>query len=165
MIALPLAAIAMLASAVGESGVVLQIDAPAVVDARTNFTVSFTVSNRAPEGVYFKRPWKWATNGMYLQAVDGAGKVYESSPFLVDISTEVRCTFFKPLGSGESFTFQESMGPLGPLPSLPLPGPGRYRLKWIYDVKHYDDERACAFGGWPIWRGRTTSPEIEIVVK
>ena len=165
MIALLAAALAIFAGTASESGVVLQIDAPPSVDNHTHFTVSFTVTNLGPDGVYFKQPWKWATNGLYLQATDAAGKVYASSTVLFDISTETRCTFFKALGSGDSFTFRESIGPPGHLPSLPLPGAGRYRLQWVYDVKHYDDESACAVGGWPIWRGRATSPEIEIVVR
>jgi hypothetical protein len=165
MIALQLAVLAMLAGSAGESAVALQLGVPPVVDTRTHFTASFTVTNRGPEGLYFKQPWKWAINGLLLQARDRAGKVYESTTVLIDISTEARCTFFKALGSGDSFTFHEDIGPAGHLPSLPLPGPGRYRLRWVYDVKHYDDESVCASGGWPIWRGRATSPEVEVVVR
>ena len=163
--ALLTSALRLLPVAASAESVALQISAPAVIDSRTHFTVSFTVTNRGPEGVYFKRPWKWATNGLLLQATDSAGRVYQSTPVFFDILADSRCIFFKALGSGNSFTFEESVGPKGHLPSLPLPAPGRYRVKWVYDVKHYDDEAACASGGWPIWRGRAESPEIEVVVQ
>jgi hypothetical protein len=161
----PLLAPVLLALGSTFEPVVLELSAPSVVQGHTHFTVSFTVTNRGPRGMYFKRPWKWAKNALFLQARDAAGRVYESTPVLLDIAAEDRCPFFKPLDSGDSYTFQESVGPTGHSPSLPLPGPGRYRVKWVYDVRHYDDEVACAAGGWPIWRGRAVSPEVEIVVQ
>jgi hypothetical protein len=126
----------------------------------------FSVSNEGKVGLYFKRPWKWATNGMRVEAINQAGARFASSTVLYDIDRDSVCTHFKALAPDETYTFKEQLGAASQdgLPALNLP-PGRYRVRWIYDVQHYEEDESCAAGGWRVFRGRTASQETAMVVE
>jgi hypothetical protein len=142
----------------------------------------FTVTNNGSEIVYFKRPWKWASDGLFVVAKGADGSVHESTPMIGDIDGEYLCTYFKPLASGDSYSFQEKVHiglkpPVDPsapgfdeskvelalLPHLELK-PGRYKLRWSYAPRLYDDEQKCLSAGAKIWAGGASSPEIDLQV-
>lgn len=150
----------------GEPKLSLSLDLPKVARRGASMTAVFSVSNRGNEGTYFKRPWKWATNGMRLEAVNEAGVRFGSSTVLYDISRASVCTHFKALGPDESYVFKAELGGASNegLPSLVLP-PGRYRVRWVYDVEHYDEDEACATGGWRVFRGQAASEETAIAIE
>jgi hypothetical protein len=143
----------------------LRLSVPEQIRFGEPFAVSLTVTNDSEAGFYFKKPWKWASNGLSLRATAEDGRSFESATLLYDIATTERCTFFKPLGPGDSYTFQFLLGAREFGPDLRLPTPGRYAVKWVYEARHYEDEESCATGGWPIWKGRAESPEVWVVVK
>jgi len=147
-----------------DGGVTLQLEAPSHLRAGQPLTLRFEVTNAGSVGLTFKRPWKWASNGMRVVAIGADGSVRESSTFLVDIAANYRCSYFKQLQPGHDFSFEETLRGDGLGPSLPLP-PGRYKLRWVYDAKHYPDEKQCELVGLPIWKGRGESPEIEVTVE
>jgi len=163
------ATVALLATALS----VLAQDSPAVLSLRLEspvqvrvgqpFGIRFTVTNEGKSGVYFKQPWKWASNGMRIVATGPDGSIHESSVALFDIEAKYRCTYFKPLGPADSFTFQVFLGSAAPGPALSL-SPGRYRLRWVYEPKIYPDEKSCTAAGWPIWSVHVESPAVDLDV-
>jgi len=141
----------------------LRLIAPARIHAGEPLKLTFEVSNNGADGFYFKVPWKWATNGMRVVAIGSEGREYASGTALYDIAAESACTHFKALGSHERLQFERTLPDSGIGPTLQLP-PGSYQLKWIYDVVHYEDEKTCAAGGWPIWGGKAESSPVTLEV-
>ncbi len=146
-------------------GPTLGLELPGRIQIGHPFTVALTVTNDTGSAFYFKRPWKWASNGLLLRAISEDGQVVESATRLYDIETAQRCTFFKPVRPAESFMFRIVLNEGDFRPELPFPKPGRYRVTWVYHAKHYEDEASCTTGGWPIWRGEAESPGIDVVVE
>ena len=155
------------ASVAGEAKLALRLEMPKAIRVGEPFTAVFTVSNIGGQGIYFKRPWKWASNGMRLEAVDAAGTRFVSSTALYDIARESVCTNFKAVGPEESYSFKELLQGVEreePMPALQL-AKGRYNVRWIYDVRHYDEDDRCATGGWRVFRGQASSAAVTIVVE
>lgn len=148
-----------------DSGLSLRVQVESPIVRGKSFRVRFSATNLGPDPVYFKRPWKWASNGLLLRARGSDGTVIESSTVLFDIESRFVCGHVKPLLTGETLEFVEELGWNAALPSLLLKAPGAYELEWVYEPKVYDSDEACAPTGWPIWRERTSSPSVSVVVK
>jgi hypothetical protein len=146
-----------------QTRVELRLSAPGHVRAGGTLRLRFEVSNFGRDGVYFKIPWKWASNAMRVVATSSNGRVYTTETRLYDIAQESVCTHFKALGPREDFRFEQSFTreEFGPQLRLPL---GVYQLKWTYDVAHSEDEATCAGGGWPIWKGKAESSPVRLEV-
>ena len=144
--------------------IVLGLTAPsASVPRGAPFTLTFRVTNEGHSGLYFKRPWKWASNAMLVTAQGPDNVIVNSETLLFDIPAASRCTYFKPLLPGESYSFTETFTSDPFTPSLALRQTGTYILTWRYETKHYPEEAACASAGWPIWKGTgTASSSISI---
>ena len=146
-----------------QSNISLRVESPDTARAGQPLVFTFSVRNEGKAGVYFKQPWKWASNGMRLVATGPDGSAHESSVALFDIEAKYVCTHFKPLGPGDLFSFQVTLGAASFGPSLALT-PGRYKVRWVYEPKIYPDERSCTAAGWPIWHGHAESPGIDLDV-
>jgi hypothetical protein len=154
-----------LAARAGEEPVLLlTIDPPTSISRSKPFMIRFTVRNQGTQGVYFKRPWKWAANGMLVRAIDGKATVVDSGTRLNDISATSVCTWFKPLRPGEEFSFSVPFNGARSGNEITFPHAGSYRLTWVYDAAHYEDESECARDGWPIFTSAAVSNSVKIAV-
>ena len=142
----------------------LRVEGPPTVQAGRPLTLRFVVRNDGASGIYFKQPWKWASNGMLVRATDTSGATFESDTILYHVRADVACTFFKPLAEGEEFSFAVEFGNDEGAPRLRLPGPGAYDVSWVYNVRHYDDDDACAQGGWQVFKGSAKSKPMKLRV-
>jgi hypothetical protein len=87
----------------------LELELPKSVQRGAVISAVFRVSNQGTAGLYFKRPWKWAANGMRVEAVNEAGARFTSSTVLYDIERASVCTHFKALAPEEAYTFKEQL--------------------------------------------------------
>src|SRR5262245_51810050 len=93
----------------------LTVAGPAQVQIGQRLDLRFTATNTGKDGLYFKRPWKWADHGMFVVATGADGSRSVSSTRIFDIDSAYLCTFFKPLFSKDQFSFEESLV-IGPEP-------------------------------------------------
>jgi len=142
----------------------IRIIAPARVSVGGAFRVTFVASNNGTETLYFKRPWKWASNALYLRASDRAGRAVESNVVLSDISSEAVCSYIKPLLPGESLSFEEELGTDPDLPGLLSKVPGHYFVKWLYQPAIWESDDSCVPPGGAVWRGHVESQEVAVKV-
>lgn len=141
----------------------IRVDEP--IERGRPFRVFFEATNTSAGGFYFKRPWKWASNGLRLRAQRSDGALVESTTILYDIDSRRVCSYSSSLRPGQSLVFEEELG-WGPgLPSLPFTEPGRYELEWVYEPRVYSSDESCTSRGWPMWRARVVSPRVEIEVR
>jgi hypothetical protein len=151
----------------GEPAFEIQISTSRPITFDEWFTITFSIQNIGTTGAYFKIPWKWTTNGMFLRATDEKGRFYDTVSNFHPHSNS-NCPHFKAIDSGDRYIFEIGFLPPGKFEvtagELRFPGPGKYRLKWIYNPEHLESDDTCASGGWPIWKKPLESPEIEVNV-
>jgi hypothetical protein len=135
---------------------------PAVLEHSEPLVLQFGIQNSGDESVYVKKPWKWASNAMYVEAISATGKKFSSPTALFDIRADQACTYFIPLHPGDETWFSQEFD-AEPL-KWKLP-PGHYELRWVYDPIHYDRDDQCLVTGWPLWRQRAVSNPVSLEVK
>jgi hypothetical protein len=139
-------------------GLKLAIGGPVETRAGKPVQVTFVVENEGEnEGFYFKRPWKWASNGMRVVAVGADGVEHTSGALLFCIMAEYACTYFKPLFPGETYSFSESI-------TFKV-APGHYKLRWVYEPAVWEEDQKCSVADVPIWKGHAESPEVALIVR
>jgi hypothetical protein len=162
----------------GNSGLALRVTGPRNAKVGQAIVLRFTAANTGRHGYYFMHPWKWADNGLLVEAISTDGSRVSSTPRLFDIDAKYACTYFKPMYQGDQFSFEESVvvGPepdwrslrdsdmkLANRPHLDL-RPGRYKLMWVYSPLVDDFDRKCATAGWAVWTGKAESNLLEVEV-
>jgi hypothetical protein len=169
--------VACSALAGGSDDLSLELGGPVTAAVGQRLELRFTATNTGPVGLYFKQPWKWASNGMRVIAESTDGSRMESTLVLLDIDARYLCTYFKRLAPRKKFSFAGTLF-IGPVSDPSSPSfvetalyphldlqPGLYRLRWVYEPKLYPHEQKCTSKGWPIWSGRAESAEIELRVE
>jgi len=140
------------------TGLRLSIAGPIEIRTGESVSLTFGVANDGPnEGFYFKRPWKWAVNGMRVVATGPDGVDHESSIMLFCIAAEYACTYFKPLFPGETYSFSEDV-------RFKIAA-GRYELRWVYDPAIWETDEKCSAADVPIWKGHAESPPVVLTVR